>query len=144
MTTYDDHNFPSDLSYAEPIDAGLTEHVRDILTAAAGRGDIIAEETRIVYVFDRKGELSSDDFAGPRNASYSGANDDIVVQRLYRIRNANASASVKTLKAIIKEDQKVAARAELQAKIAKCQADRAAADFELQRNIDALSALNAE
>lgn len=71
----------------EAVQASAVEVIREIL------GDKDAYDFNVAggHVFERKGQISSDQLAGHRNPSYGSAGDDVVLQITIRVRPEQAS-----------------------------------------------------
>lgn len=144
MTAYEYDNLPDELSCVDALDPDLMQDVEAIIRMAKEKGYVIAEEAKIAYVYDRKGYLTTDDFTGPRNASYGCADDDLIVQITVRISNPTYITPAITLANIIKERKLEAARAQLAMEIEALQATKSAAEKKLHEKIDQLSKMNVQ
>ena len=71
----------------EAVQASAVEVIREIL----GDKDTYDFNVAGGHVFERKGQISSDQLASHRNPSYGSAGDDVVLQITIRVRPEQAS-----------------------------------------------------
>lgn len=149
MTEYEYNNLPEDLEYVHPIPETLFLKGYEALQEVMETDLVRAEEMRIAYVYDRKGELSSDTFAGPRNKSYGGRGDDIVIQLTVRISDSryfgggkHGMAKLTELETEIQEFDRQAEKVRLEEEIAAAEAARLVVEAKLAEKREELANLN--
>jgi len=134
---YDMEPIVTDLvSLPEAVQASAVEVIREIV-ADEGSYDFNVSGG---HVFERKGEISSDQLAGHRNSSYGSVGDDVVLQITVRVRPDRPNVTTllqETAQARIDEfeAEQQAKRREVEAELAALDAKRA----ELEQRRDALT-----
>jgi len=148
MTEYDYNNLPESLGEVHPIPAALLFEGYEALQEVMGSDLVKAQEMRIAYVYNRKQELSADTFAGPRNKSYGGAGDDIVIQLTVRITDSRYFGGgrqeipkLEALETSIKDFDRMAEKKRLEAEIANAEAARLDAEAKIARKREELAKL---
>lgn len=90
MTAYETDNLPENLDYIKPLpDELFQKGYEAIKDALENSGGVLASEIKVAYAYERKGELSLDQFGGKRNVSYASDSDDIILQLTVRIDSPN-------------------------------------------------------
>lgn len=130
MTEYEYNNLPDDLGHIHPIPAELALEGYEALQEVMGTDVVKAQEIKVAYVYGRKGQLDADTFAGPRNKSYGGQGDDIVIQLTVRISDSRYIGGGKhpitklaALEESIKDFDREVERKRLEAEIAEAEAE---------------------
>lgn len=135
--SYDWDSLPFDYFYSQtPIPSDLVTLARKAVDEAYQGGDIIAEEARVAYIYDRKGYMNFDP-VDRRNKSYGSDGDDLIIQITVRVAGSNLSSKALedsapvTLIKKIKEAKIEEERLELERSIAEDEAtaDRLAQDL---------------
>lgn len=133
MTEYGYYNLPDELN-VHPIPEDFLVEGYEALQEVMGTDLVKAQEIKIAYVYDRNGQFSADTFAGPRNKSYGGQGDDIVIQWSVRISDSRyfggGKQSITKLAALedtIKDFDRKAEQKRLATEIAEAEAEAEAA-----------------
>lgn len=127
MATYEDNNLPEELSQQTILPAELFNQAHSAFTQALDSGEILAQEARAAYAYERKGSLNHDGFGDHRNASYSSDTNDIILQLTIRIPNpktipGEALDQTAALEAATDRFELEAERARLETEIAQAEA----------------------
>lgn len=134
MTAYEYDNLPANFD-VQPIPDELFAVGYDAIKQAVESDQSLARELRVAYLYDRKCEMSFDQFGTQRNASYGSESDDVLLQLTVRIPNSNPKfwggtggfELVHELETNVIELAKDKRRAKLEAEIAEAEARATAA-----------------
>jgi predicted ribosome quality control (RQC) complex YloA/Tae2 family protein len=143
MTAYEYDNLPEELN-VEALPEELFKEGIDAFTQALASDALEAKEIKIAYVYDRKGYINVDAFAGKRKTGYSSESDDVVIQVTLRVRNPKHRAELSnfvTLGEHITERNLKAERARLEAEIAQAEATAEKAEATAREAREKLEAL---
>lgn len=146
MTTYDYNNLPEELSQQTILPAELFNQAHAAFTQALDSGEILAQEARAAYAYERKGFLNHDGFGGHQNASYSSDTDDIILQLTIRIPNpktirGEALDKTAALEAAANHLELEAERPRLEAEIAQAEAEAERAEAAARQKREKLEEL---